>query len=106
MSCPSRSALSSSSMSSFRTKRMFWAEHGWLSAAPYDSTTEDQLSSHGINVVIYANHLLRAAYPAMQRAARDILTHRKAGPLNEYCASSHDLLSLFPEPDVCSLRAS
>jgi 2-methylisocitrate lyase-like PEP mutase family enzyme len=68
--------------------------------------TENQLSSHGINVVIYANHLLRAAYPAMQRAARDILTHRKAGPLNEYCVSSHDLLSLFPEPDVCSLRAS
>jgi hypothetical protein len=47
-----------------------------------------------------------SAYPAMQRAARDILTHRKAGPLNEYCASSHDLPSLFPEPDVCSLRAS
>ena len=68
--------------------------------------TEKQLSSHGINVVIYANHLLRATYSAMQRAARDILTHRKAGPLNEYCVSSHDLLSLFPEPDVCSLRAS
>lgn len=42
----------------------------------YNCVTEDELSSHGVNIVIYANHLLRSAYPAMVNTARNILTHQ------------------------------
>lgn len=39
----------------------------------YAQVTEDVLSSAGVNVVVYANHLLRAAYPAMKKTAERIL---------------------------------
>ena len=32
----------------------------------FNSVTEDELSSHGVNIVIYANQLTRSAFPAMQ----------------------------------------
>ena len=41
----------------------------------YDRTSEYELSEAGINVVIYANHMLRSAYPAMLNVARSILQH-------------------------------
>jgi len=44
----------------------------------YSQVTEDELTERGANVVIYANHLLRAAYPAMKSAAESILTHGRA----------------------------
>ncbi|RQD73839.1 isocitrate lyase/phosphoenolpyruvate mutase family protein, partial [Desulfonatronospira sp. MSAO_Bac3] len=42
----------------------------------YNCVTEDELESHGVNVVIYANHLLRSAYPAMVNTARNILVNK------------------------------
>ena len=33
----------------------------------YNSVTEDELAQNGFNVVIYANQMLRAAYPAMYK---------------------------------------
>src|SRR5690606_9158462 len=39
----------------------------------YNQVTEQELIDRGVQVVIYANHLLRAAYPAMMDAARSIL---------------------------------
>jgi phosphoenolpyruvate phosphomutase len=39
----------------------------------YNTVTEELLSAQGFNVVIYANHLLRATYPAMHRVAHEIL---------------------------------
>ena len=39
----------------------------------YSGVTEEQLMNAGVRVVIYANHLLRGAYPSMMRAARSIL---------------------------------
>lgn len=42
----------------------------------YNCVTEDELKAHGINVVIYANHLLRSAYPAMINTAKNILTNK------------------------------
>jgi sulfopyruvate decarboxylase TPP-binding subunit len=42
----------------------------------YHQVTEEELADHGVNVVIYANHLLRAAYPQMVKVAETILQQR------------------------------
>ena len=39
----------------------------------FNSVTEEELESYGVNIVIYANHLLRSAYPAMTATANSIL---------------------------------
>ena len=39
---------------------------------------EAELAAHGVNVVIYANQLTRAAFPAMQSVAEDLLRHHRA----------------------------
>ena len=44
----------------------------------FDSITEDELAAHGVNICIYANQLTRAAFPAMQSVAQDILKHHRA----------------------------
>lgn len=63
----------------------------------YDVVTEEELQQAGINVVIYANQMLRAAYPAMQRVARKILENGRAYEAsNEYCMSIPEILELIP----------
>ncbi|MDP7399662.1 MAG: phosphoenolpyruvate mutase, partial [Lentisphaeria bacterium] len=44
----------------------------------YSRTTEDELAEAGVSIVIYANQLLRSAYPAMVQVARSILQHGRA----------------------------
>ena len=44
----------------------------------YSKTTETMLIKNGFKIVIYANQLLRAAYPAMQNTARTILNNSRA----------------------------
>lgn len=67
----------------------------------YETTCESEMSDCGIDLVIYANHLLRAAYPAMLRAARDILANQRAAELDGYCSSIAELLNLFPNRISC-----
>ena len=43
----------------------------------------EQLSEHGINVVIYANQLMRVAVPAMQEAAESILRNHRSEEAEE-----------------------
>ncbi len=44
----------------------------------YNSITEDELVAAGSQIVIYANHMLRAAYPAMMGVAESILVHSRS----------------------------
>lgn len=44
----------------------------------YNEVTEQELTRHGVSIVIYANQLIRAAFPAMESVARSILTHHRA----------------------------
>jgi phosphoenolpyruvate phosphomutase len=44
----------------------------------YNAITEEELYAAGSSVVIYANHLLRAAYPAMTAVAESILTNSRS----------------------------
>ena len=56
----------------------------------------DELANAGVNLVIYANHLLRSAYPGMLRTAETILTHGRAHECEEFCMSINEILSLIP----------
>lgn len=62
----------------------------------YNHITEGELSSWGVNVVIYANHMLRSAYPAMVNTAKSILTHHRSLEANEMCMSVKEILELIP----------
>ena len=44
----------------------------------FNSITEAELAAHGVNICIYANQLTRAAFPAMQSVAEDLLRHHRA----------------------------
>ena len=65
----------------------------------YAHLTEKELNKKfGANIVIYANHLLRSAYPSMQLAAESILKHSKAEEASEkYCMSIKEIITLIPE---------
>ena len=65
----------------------------------YDSTTEQMLIDMGVNMVIYANHLLRSAYPAMVRTAETILSHGRAKEAAEFCMPIPELIRLIPESE-------
>ncbi len=63
----------------------------------YAYVTEEELVANNINVVIYANQMLRAAYPAMVKVAESILTHHRAKEASEdYCMSIKDIINLIP----------
>ena len=44
----------------------------------FNQVTEDELQLKGVNIVIYANQLLRAAYPAMRKVAESILINHRS----------------------------
>ena len=62
----------------------------------YSSVTEEELAEHGFNIVIYANHLLRAAYPAMQRVAREILRNGRSAEVDADLMSINEILQVIP----------
>lgn len=64
----------------------------------YCSVTEEELLAHGINMVIYANQLLRASYPMMEKTARSILEHHRALESEDMCMSIKHILSLIEAP--------
>lgn len=63
----------------------------------YNRVTEEQLSERGVDIVIYANHLLRAAYPAMVETAESILRHGRSLEADGRLLSIDDVLRLIPE---------
>lgn len=62
----------------------------------YNHMKEQELIEAGVNIVIYANHLLRAAYPAMMDVAKGILTHERSLEMNDKCMSIKEILELVP----------
>ena len=63
----------------------------------YAQFTEAELAEWGINIVIYANHMLRSAYPAMVKCAERILeTSRCLEASEEYCMPIKQILNLIP----------
>ena len=62
----------------------------------YNSVKEKQLENTGFNIVIYANQMLRASYPAMRKVALDILKNGRAQESEKDIMSIKDILELIP----------
>ena len=62
----------------------------------YNSVTDKELSQAGVNVIIYANHMLRASYPAMNSVAESILRHGRSLESADQCISIKQILDLIP----------
>ena len=62
----------------------------------YNQIKEEELHSWGVNVVIYANHMLRAAYPAMLKCATTILENERSLETDPICMPIKEILELIP----------
>jgi phosphoenolpyruvate phosphomutase len=62
----------------------------------YNASTDDELADHGFNIVIYANQLLRASYPAMHRVAKSILENGRSLEVDKELISINEILTLIP----------
>ena len=62
----------------------------------YNSIKEYQLENAGFNIVIYANHMLRASYPAMQNVALEILKNGRSFESDKSLLSIKNILELIP----------
>lgn len=60
----------------------------------YNDIYFSDLEVAGFNIVIYANHMLRAAHKAMQIVANNILQHGRSKESEVYCTNVNDILTL------------
>lgn len=63
----------------------------------YNSVYENELSDRGVNIIIYANQLLRSAYPAMLKTATSILKNQRSLECDEEMMPIKEILDLIPE---------
>ncbi|MCL2100435.1 MAG: phosphoenolpyruvate mutase [Fibromonadales bacterium] len=63
----------------------------------YSHVTEEELISHGINIVIYANHLTRSAFPAMKNTAVEILKNHRALEVERNIMPFNEVIKLIDE---------
>jgi phosphoenolpyruvate phosphomutase len=62
----------------------------------FGSISLPELDKAGFNIVIYANHLLRSAYPAMKSAATKLLIYQRAEEVEEELISLPEFFKLIP----------
>ena len=62
----------------------------------YNQISEKTLYENGFNMVIYANHMLRASYPAMQNVAKTILEKNRSKEADKKLLSIKEILNLIP----------
>ena len=62
----------------------------------YNQISEKTLYENGFNIVIYANHMLRASYPAMQHVAKTILEKNRSKEADKKLLSIKEILNLIP----------
>lgn len=63
----------------------------------YNSIYEHELNEHGVSVCIYANQLLRAAYPPMMKVANSILSNQRSKEADSDLMSVKDILVLIDD---------
>ena len=61
----------------------------------YSKTYEKDLIKNGFKVVIYANHLLRAAYPAMVNVAKKILHNQRSYDVEKKISSIKEVINFI-----------
>jgi phosphoenolpyruvate phosphomutase len=67
-----------------------------LVPSTYNRFTEKELAGWGATIIIYANHLLRAAYPAMMNVARIILENERSLEADGLLMPIKEILELIP----------
>lgn len=63
----------------------------------FNQVTEEELADHGVNIVIYANQLMRAAFPVMQQTAVDILKNHRALEVDSRLMPFKEIITLIDE---------
>lgn len=63
----------------------------------FNTVTEEELASHGVNIVIYANQLTRSAFPAMKQTAEDILKYHRAKEVDDRLMPIKQIITLIDE---------
>lgn len=63
----------------------------------FNSVTEEEWKERGANIIIYANQLMRAEVPAMQKAAETILDNHRAKECDDMIMPFKDIIRLIPE---------
>jgi phosphoenolpyruvate phosphomutase / 2-hydroxyethylphosphonate cytidylyltransferase len=75
----------------------------FLIAVPSDCSriTEKEFEKVGVNIVVYADHLIRSAYPTMIRTAESILKNERSYEASEkYCIPKKKILELMSNPEL------
>jgi len=62
----------------------------------FNHIKESEFINWGVNVVIYANHMLRSSYPAMLNVAKSILVNERSSDCNNSCMPIKEILTLIP----------
>lgn len=63
----------------------------------FSHITEEEFEKAGVNIVIYANHLLRSAFPAMKSTAESILKNHRCMEASESCMPIKEIITLIPD---------
>ena len=63
----------------------------------FNQVYENELAEKGVNIVIYANHLIRSAYPSMKETAELILENERCKEADERCLPIKDILTLISD---------
>jgi phosphoenolpyruvate phosphomutase len=66
----------------------------------YNHVSEKKLEKRGIKIVIYANHLIRSAYPAMIKTAKLILKNGRSREADRLCLPIKEVISLIPPVNI------
>jgi len=62
----------------------------------FNNVREEELHEHGARILIHANHLLRASYPAMLRAAESILENGRTAEITPELMPISEILNFVP----------
>ena len=63
----------------------------------FSQVTEKELYAHGVRIVIYANQLMRSAFPAMEKTAKLILRNHRAWETEQNLMPIKNIISLIDE---------
>ena len=67
-----------------------------LVTTSFNSVTEEEWKERGANIIIYANQLMRAEVPAMQKAAELILENHRAEECDAMLMPFKDIIRMIP----------
>lgn len=62
----------------------------------FNTIHAQKLAEAGVNIVVYANQMLRASFVSMSNIAQSILDHDRSAEIEKECLSINEILSLIP----------